>query len=221
MGGQELIQAMLRGEAVPRPPYIPLTGTVAVRLSQSDPEDFATDPQIQARALVEAAGALHSDAVTVGFGTAPDVGAEVITRLRPMLAGRAVVGILNEIDVSGAKAYCEAGVDLLLVPGPEEAERSRMKTLRNACRFYRVPLVLTGCDDAALAEELQLEGAIVPQPRGDEPVLIGGGLNGVASSDDPPVPPRRERFFWSFFGQVPDDAPPEDLARLGQTLTVA
>lgn len=219
MDGAGLLAALGSGAGA-RPPWIPLLGTAAARLAQVDDETFTADPQAHAMAVAQAAGALSADVVTVGLGADPAVGAEAVRRLQPMLAGRGVAGCLPAADVAGARAYCEAGAGMVLLVNPDRSAAGRFRTLANACAFYRALAVLVEPDledAAAMAAGLGLHGALVAKPTGAEPGVVGGGVS--PALDLPPAPPRVDRFFWSFPGEVPADARPEALAALGARLT--
>ncbi len=219
MDGAALLAALGSG-AGPRAPWIPLLGTAAARLGQVDAEAFTADPQIHAMALAQAAGALSADVVTVGLGADPVMGAEAVRRLQPLLAGRGVAGCLAAADVAGARAYCEAGAGMVLLVHPDRSAAGRFRTLANACAFYQALAILVDPDleDAAgVAAGLGLHGAVVAAPTGDEPGVVGGGV--APALDLPAAPPRLDRFFWSFAGEVPADAGPEALAALGAGLT--
>ncbi len=143
MPGQQLVKALFGGQRPQRPPYIPLQGRVVEVLAQLDAPVYDANPQRQALALVETASALRADAVTVGIGASGDAGLDVARRVQPMLGGRALVAVLEQVDVALARSYCELGVDMLvLLLGCDELGSSRMRTLANACRFYQVPVVL-------------------------------------------------------------------------------
>ncbi|MGH9036712.1 MAG: hypothetical protein ACRD0O_13195, partial [Acidimicrobiia bacterium] len=94
------------------------------------------------------------------------------------------------------------------------------RTLAIACAFYQALAILVDPDledAAAVAAGLGLHGAVVAVPSGREPGVVGGGIS--PGLDARPEPPRPERFFWSFPGEVPADAGPEALAALGARLT--
>jgi len=220
--GKALVAELRRGAALPRPPYIPILGRLAQVLGQVSEEAFTTDAATQCGVLAEAAAAVGADAITVGVGTPPAVAVDVVARLKPVAAGRALVGCLSAADVAGARAYCEAGVDLVFLLDPDRSNRGRFRTIANACAFYEVAalLVAPALDGAAaVAAELGLHGAVVAQPTGDEPGIVGGGLSAASVNDPPPAPPRASRFFWSFPDETPASLSPEDLAALGRRLT--
>jgi hypothetical protein len=217
--GAALLAALGSG-AGGRPPWIPLLGSAAAGLGQVDEAAFTGDAQAHATAVALAAGALSADVVTVGLGTDPAVGADAVRRIQPLLAGRGVAGCLPAADVAGARAYCEAGAGMVLLVRPERSAAGRFRTLANACAFYQALAILVDPDleDAAgVAAGLGLNGAIVGSPTGDEPGVIGGGVS--LAVEVPSTPPRPDRFFWSFPGEVPPDASPEALAALGARLT--
>lgn len=219
MDGAALLAALGSGTGA-RPPWIPLLGRIAARLGQVSGATFVADPQAHAMAIAQAAGALSADVVTVGLGTDPAVGTEAVRRLQPLLAGRGVAGCLPAADVAGARAYCEAGAGMVLLVCPDRSAAGRFRTLANACAFYQAMAILVDPDledPAGVAAGLGLHGAVVATPTGDEPGVVGGAVS--PGLDLPPVPPRRERFFWSFPGEVPPDAGPEALAALGTRLT--
>lgn len=223
MEGKALVKGLVDGQPLPRPPYIPLLGEVASKLAQVPAEVFTQDAQTHARALVECAMALGADAITVGVDTPVKVGVDAVVRMRPLAQGKAIAGVVASSDVAGVRAYCEAGVDLLFVVADAAAPGGRLRTVANACRFYRTPIILLvdGADDpAARAAEAQFDGAVVPAPTGDEAGIVGGGLSAAALGNGAELrPPRDERFFWSFGGQAPSDVEPEVLADLGSRLT--
>ncbi len=216
----ELIAALVRGGAA-RPPYIPLIGALAAELGQISLEQYVTDAQAQAVALSQSVHALGADVATVGVGTDPAIGQDVLRRLRPLLGGKGVAGVVAGTDVAAARGYCEEGAQLLLLSSPEIGPR--LKTFANACRFYDVPTILVApeLEDAAdVAAAHGLSGALVASPTGDEPGIVGGGLSpALLGGAAIPAAPRRERFFWSFAGEVPTGILPEDLAGLGAALT--
>lgn len=221
MTGIDLVAAMLRRTAT-RPPYLPLVGALAAELGQVPLDVYVSDAQVQAVALAQTVQALHADAATVGLGTDPAVGRDVLRRLRPLLAGQAIAAVVAGSDVAAARAYCEEGAQLVFVLAPEL--NSRLKTFANACRFYDVATILV---DPALEEGAEiavahgLSGAIVTQPTGAEPGIVGGGLSLelLGRLDTLPPAPRCEGFFWSFVGEVPAGTSPEDLAMLGASLS--
>ncbi len=217
MDGATFLRGLTHG--APRPPWIPLLGAAAARLAQVDEATFAADPQVHARAVAEAAGALSADVVTIGVGADPAVGAEAMRRVQPLLAGRGVAGCLPAADVPGARAYCEAGAGLVMLVRPDRTAAGRFRTLANACAFYQAFAILVDPDledAAAVAAGLGLHGAVVTAPSGLEPGVVGGGIS--PTLDALPAPPRPEGFFWSFPGEVPPDASPEALAELGARL---
>lgn len=220
--GRSLIGGMLDGSGT-RPPYVPVLGVIAARLAQLDVAEMAADPQLQARALAEAGAALHADVVTVGVVSSSEVGRDVVARLRPLLPDRGIAAWLDTTDVAGARAYCDAGIDLLFVACNDTTADRRLRTIGNAGRFYSVPVILgrAPVDDAALfAQRCGLDGALLADVGGDEPGVVGGGLSPEhVSGSARPSPPRAQRFFWSFAGEVPDDTEPEPLAALGRQLT--
>lgn len=223
MTGAGSLTALARGASPPRPPWIPLLGTAAAELAQVDPATFATHAHTHATALLHAAGVLHADVITVGLGADPAVGADAARRLQPALAGRGVAGCLAGADVTGARAYCEAGAGMLLVVSPDRGSTpGRFRTLAGVCAFYRALAILVAPDlddGVAVAAGLGLHGAVVPAPRGDEPGIIGGGV--PPDLVPPGAPPRPDRFFWALPGQVPPSAGPEVLDALGRHLTGA
>lgn len=219
MNGAALLAA-LGSSGGHRTPWIPLLGTAAVRLGQVDEATFAADPQVHARAVAEAAGALSADVLTIGVGTDPAVGVDAVRRVQPLLGGRGVAGCLPAADVAGARAYCEAGAGMVMLVRPDRTAAGRFRTLANACAFYQALAILVDPDleDAAgVAAGLGLHGAVVAVPSGQEPGVVGGGIS--PTLDALPQPPRTEGFFWSFPGEVPADAGPEALAALGTRLT--
>jgi hypothetical protein len=214
------VLAALKSGAVARPPWIPLLGVAAVRLGQLDAATFTADAQAHAVAVAQAAGAMSADVVTVGLGLDPAMGADAVRRIQPFLAGRGVAGCLGAADVAGARAYCEAGAGMVLLVHPDRSMVGRFRTLANACAFYQALAILVDpdLDDAAgVAADLGLHGAVVGAPTGNEPGVVGGGVSPTLEA--PPTPPRPDRFFWSFPGEVPPDAGPEALAALGVRLT--
>lgn len=215
--------ALRSGAAGTRPPYIPILGLVARKLGQVSEQSFTTDPGAQCAALTETAAALMADGITVGVGSPPSVAVAAVERSKPVAGGRAIVGCLSSPDVAGARAYCEAGVDLVFLLWPDLSPAGRFRTLANACRFYQVAAILVAPglhDPAAVAAELALDGAVAAAPSGDEPGIVGGGLSAAdLTGDAPRVAPRPERFFWTFAGEAPADAPAEALAALGRRLT--
>lgn len=225
MQGADLVRTTLRGGEPARPPYIPVLGSIVEHLGQLPGPLYDSDPQRQARALVETATALHADAVTVGLGAPGDSGLEVLRRIRPLLGGRAAAGVVSAVDVALARAFCENEVDVLIVAPDDAAEPARLRSLGNACRFYRVPVIYLPPDPTEPAEvvstveEAGLAGAILAEPEGAESSVVGGGLSEQHLDDEhSPAPVRRHGFFWSFAGEVPTEHPPEALAGLGQRL---
>lgn len=222
MTGKALVKLLWSHAPQPRPLYVPLIGEVALVLGQVTREAFVDDAQVQARALLEAAGSLGADVVTVGVGTDPDVGVDVVARIDPLLGGRAVAACLAATDVSAARAYCEAGVDMVFLLSPDRSNPARFRTLANVCAFYSVPAILIDPsleDAAAVAAESGLHGAVVERPTGDEPGIVGGGLSRESLAASSHTPPRGTAFFWTFWGEVPAHAAPEDLVALGARLT--
>jgi hypothetical protein len=222
MQGLELVKGLSDGTSA-RPPYIPLLGEIALILGQVDEQAFCTDPQAQAVALAQTATALLADAITVGYHTDPQVGTSVVTRVRPLVAGRAVVACLAEADVAGVRAYCEAGVDMVLLVSPDRSRVGKFRTIANACHYYSLPVLLVDPsvdDGGAVATELGLDGAVLADPVGANAEIVGGGLSAdSAASGAAPAPPRQTRFFWSFAGEVPVGLSPEKLASIGRLLT--
>ncbi len=222
MTGQQLLVELCAGRAPARPPYIPVLGRVACALAQVDEEAFIGHAQTQAAALAETAAALRVDAVTVGMRTDPAIGVSVVERIRPMLGGRGIVACLEEPSVAAARAYGEAAVDMIFLVEADLSEPSKLRAFANVCSFYQIPVILAAADPADgahRAEELRLQGAIVPSPRPDDPGLVGGGLSTASLEGAIPDPPRLERFFWSFPGEIDDQESPEALARLGSVLS--
>lgn len=222
MRADALVELLWSGAPVPRPPYVPLIGEIGLVLGQVSRDAFYHDAQIQARVLLETAECLGADVVTVGVGTDPAIGVNVIGRIRPLLGHRAVAACLAAADVAAARAYCEAGASMLLLLSPDRSSPGRLRTLANACAFYSVPAILVdpSLDDAAaVAAEVGLHGAAIEQPSGLEPGIIGGGLCRESLTAHSHVPPRASAFFWTFCGEVPADAAPEELAALGARLT--
>jgi hypothetical protein len=216
--GSELVAAMLRRGAA-RPPYVPIVGEFAAELGQVPFEVYVGDAQAQAVALAQTVQAMQADAATVGIGTDPAVGCDVLRRLRPLLSGQGIAAVVSEADVAAARAYCEEGAQLLLLLAPEAG--GRLKTLGNACRFYEVATILVDHvleDAVAVALAYGLSGAVVAHPTGVEPGIVGGGLS-VEHLVAAPVAPRAQGFFWSFPGEVPAGTSPEGLAELGAKLT--
>jgi hypothetical protein len=212
------VEALVSGAETAQPPYVPLLGDVVPRLAGTGAEVLAADPQAHARALIEVATALGADVITVGMLCEPALGADVLGRIEPLLAGRGVAACLAAPDPAAVRAYCEAGAQLLFLVDPDLSVPRPFKTVANVAGFYKVPVPLVGAPDgAARAAELGLQGAVVAAPSGAEPGIVGGGLDPSLPAGEP-RPPRRERFFWSFPGAVPSDAVAEDLADLGRRL---
>jgi hypothetical protein len=220
--GRDLLRA-LRTDTPARPPYIPLLGRLACELGQVDEMTFTTDAHTHGVVLAETAAALKADVVTIGLGTDPAVGVDAVRRLRPLLKGRAVAGCLAEADVAGARAYCQAGAGLVLLVSPDGGPTGRFRTLANVCAFYQVLAVLVDPglpDGAGVAAGLGLHGAVVAEPSGEEPGVVGGGLPPTLEAPAWPVrPPRPARFFWAFPGETPSAADAGALAALGARLT--
>lgn len=220
MSGTALIAGLGDGSSS-RVPYLPVIGSLAWVLGQIEENAFTSDAQAHAVAAAQAAAALHADAVTIGYRTDAATGSDAVSRVRPLCGDRAVIGCLDAADVGSVRAYCEAGVDLLVLLGPDRERAARFRTVGKTCGFYSIPAVLVDRDlpdAAAVAADLGLHGAVVAHPRGDEPGIVGGGLDG-GRLEDPPPQPRQDRFFYSFASEVPADATPEALAALGMTLT--
>jgi hypothetical protein len=220
VGGRELVAALAAGRTPERPPYLPLIGRIAAVLAQVDETDLRTLPRVHAAAVLETAAALAADVVSVGVGMRAEDSLEALTRVAPLLGGRAAAACLAEPDPAAIRAHCEAGADMVLLVSPAERRPARFRTAANLCRFYGRPLILVDpdADDcAALAADLGCDGAVVAAPSGSEPGIVGGGL--VASAGAEPVAPRADRFFWAFAGEVPADASPEVLGALGRRLT--
>jgi hypothetical protein len=222
MDGRALLRALGNGTPA-RPPYIPLLGRLACELGQVDEVTFTTDAQTHGVVLARTAAALRADVVTVGLGADPAVGVDAVRRLQPLLNGKAVAGCLPEADVAGARAYCEAGVGLVLLVSPDGSPAGRFRTLANACTFYQVLAVLVDPelpDGAGVAAGLGLHGAVVAEPSGEEPGVVGGGLSPTLEAPAwPPRPARPARFFWAFPAEAPAGADPVALAALGARLT--
>ena len=222
MTGKGLLAAVVTGRQAPRIPYVPILGHVAHVLGQVSDSLFRTDAQAQATALADTATAMGADVVTVGYETDPAVGVDVVERLRPLLAGRGLAAVLHEPDMAGVRAYCEAGVGLILLIEPDRTNASKFKTIANACSFYEAAALLVDSqvsDAATVAAELNLHGAVVAEPRSDSPGIVGGALSASHATGVEPVAPRTVSFFWSFPTEVPPDLSPEDLAALGRRLT--
>lgn len=217
----DVLTAMLQRRGG-RAPYVPVVGALAAELGQVPLDVYASDAQAQAVALAQTVQAMHADAATVGVGTDPAVGCDVLPRLRPLLAGQALAAVVAGPDVAAVRAYCESGAQVLFVVTAELSPR--LKTLANAARFYDVPTILVDLeaeDAAAVAAAHGLSGAIVANPTGEEAGIVGGGLttDHVAQPGSVPSPPRSDGFFWSFAGELPTGISPEDLAVLGAALT--
>ncbi|MDA8267047.1 MAG: hypothetical protein M0013_01550 [Actinomycetota bacterium] len=220
MAGEVFLASLQRRAG--RVPYVPILGELAAELGQVPFEVYASDAQAQAVALAQTVQALYTDAATVGVGTDPAVGCDVLPRLRPLLADQALAAVVPGADVAATRAYCEAGAQVLFVVTTDAG--ARLKTLANAARFYDVPTILVDLEDddaAAAAAAHGMSGAIVAAPTGDEDGVVGGGLTleHVANPGSVPTVPRADGFFWSFFGELPAGLRPEDLAVLGATLT--
>jgi len=216
--GSELLAAMGHGRAS-RPPYVPVVGRLAAELGQVPFEVYATDAQAQAMALAQTVAALRADGATVGFGTDPAIGCDVVQRIRPLLSGLGIVALVEGSDVVAARAYCDEGIDMVIVIAPELT--ARLKTFGNACRFYEVPTILFDPvleDAAAVAAGFGLSGSFVARATGAEPGIVGGGLS-IDDLDGPGPPLRPQGFFWSFPVEVPASTSPERLGELGAKLT--
>lgn len=224
MTGKDLLGAVVTGREAARIPYVPILGRIAHELGQVSENQFRTDAQAQATALADTATAMGADVITVGYETDPAVGVKVVERLKPLLAGRGLAAILHEPDVAGVRAYCEAGVGLILLVEPDRTKASKFKTIANACTFYETAALLVDSqveDASTVAAELKLHGAVVEQPRSDSPGVVGGALAAMHVAGAEPVAPRAVSFFWSFATEVPWDSSPEDLAALGRRLTAS
>lgn len=222
--GRELIAQLLAGEEMERAPFVPILGAFARTMGQLTDADFRENAQRHSVALVQTAEALSLDAITVGPDCPPAIGLEVCRRLSPVLQDRGLAACIQGPDISAARAYCEEGVQMLFVVDVNESDARRFKTLRNVCNFYRAPVILAdaGVDAVGLAQELKVDGAIVPAPSGDEPGIVGGGLGtapGNIRRPDQSGRPRRSRFFWSFPGALPPECNPEELVELGKVLS--
>ncbi len=220
MAGEVFLAALQRRAG--RVPYVPILGELAAELGQVPLQVYVSDAQAQAVALAQTVQALYADAATVGVGTDPAVGCDVLPRLRPLLADQAMTAVVPGTDVAAARAYCENGAQVLFVVTADAG--ARLKTLANAARFYDVPTILVDLevdDAAAVAAAHGLSGAIVAAPNGDEVGVVGGGVSveHVTNPESVPPPPRSEGFFWSFAGELPTGMSPEDLAVLGAKLT--
>jgi hypothetical protein len=222
MDGRGRLRALWAGTPA-RAPYIPLLGRLARELGQVDETTFITDAQTHGVVLAQTAAALKADVVTVGLGADPAVGVDAVRRVRPLLGGRAVAGCLPDADVAGARAYCEAGVGLVLLVAPDGGPAGRFRTLANICAFYQALAVLVDPslpDGAGVAARLGLHGAVVAEPSGEEPGVVGGGLSPALDAPAwPSRPPRPSRFFWAFPGEAPAAADAGALAALGARLT--
>jgi hypothetical protein len=194
-------------------PYIPILGSVACEMGQVDEATFVADAQAQAAALQQVGEALGASALTVGWRTEPDVLLDVIRRI----AGRPLVALLGAASPGVACEACEAGVAAILLLEPAEATDSKFKQTARAAAHYGVPVILADprrpdAEVVAFAAAAGLAGAVVGAPTGEEPGIVGGGL--PAGGD----PPRGERFFWTFPGEVPASIPPEQLVAIGERL---
>lgn len=219
MTASAYVAALKDGAQLGRPPYIPLLGAIVPRLAQVPEDRFAGDPTAHASALDEVATALAADVITVGLWTDPVVGTDVVRRLQPLLRGRGVAACLPALNPGHARAYCEAGAELLFLTDPDCSDPRPFRTVANIASFYKVPVLLTGGSDdpAATAMELGLDGAVVDRPTGSEPGIIGGGLD-LDRDAGGLEPPRATSFFWTFEGEVPPDASAEELVALGRRL---
>ena len=198
-------------------PYIPILGSVACAMGQVDEATFVADAQAQAAALQQVGSALGVSAVTVGWHTSPDVLLDVIRRI----AGRTLVALLGAASPGVAREACEAGVAAILLLEPAEATDSKFKQTARAAAHYSVPVILADprrpdAEVVAFAAAVGLAGAVVGAPTGHELGIIGGGL--APGTDGDLEPPRAERFFWTFPGEVPASIPPEELVALGERL---
>jgi hypothetical protein len=222
MTGRDLVAGLTSGRC-DRAPYLPLLGSVACELAQVDEGSFRERPEAHARALDMAAAAVGADGVVVGYGTRADVGVRAIEILTALLGSRGLAAHVSGPDVAGARAYCEANAQLVIAAIEKVDGLAKLKTLGRACAFYDVPVLLHGpaeLDLVAVAAAAGLGGAIIEAPGGDEPGIVGGGLSCMSlDGADGFVPPRAERFFWTFAGEVPSGAEPEELAALGRRLT--
>lgn len=194
----------LYDSTLPRP-YFPILGTIACELGQVTEVEFRTNPQVQAVALQQVATALGADGFVVGWRSSPDVGVEVVQRLRPIAGRRAVIACVGAEDVAGARRYLEVGVDvlmLMLLDG-ETARDSKLRIIGNAARHYGAPTILVDPADqdvAQHAESAGLDGSVGTNADAAAPGIVGGGLalDGTILSA-----PRSPAFFWTFSGEVP------------------
>jgi hypothetical protein len=198
-------------------PYIPILGSVACAMGQVDEATFVADPEAQAAALQQVGSALGASALTVGWRSEPDVMLEALKRI----PGRALVALLSAPSPAAAREACEAGAAaIILHDPPADASGSKFKQTARAAAHYGVPVILADlarpdADAVAFAAAAGLAGAVITEPTGDEPGIVGGGL---APGSIPNAPPRAERFFWTFPGEVPASIAPEDLVALGERL---
>lgn len=223
MQRQELLE-VLQGRSAGRPPFIPILGGVVSRLSQTDPYSYATDPLVHARALAEVGQAVRADALTVGVTASAEVGCDAVTRLRPMTADKAIVAYLDSPDVGSARAYCEAGVEVLFLAQAEDDEPAT-RTIANACHFYEVVSIMVQQyrdSEPDFALRTGMDGIVSHQLEVPDDLIVGGGISWSDVEDGAEVgeePPGRGRFFWSSPEEVPEDIEPETLAHLGLELT--
>jgi len=219
MDGRTLVRLMTAGTEMARPPYAPLVGELACAMGQVPVGAFAADPHIQATVLAQVAAALSADVITVGVLGGVSVGVETVPRLRAVRADAALGGWVDAGDVAGTRAYGEAGVDLLFVSLAVNDQDRRLRTQANAAAFYGVPTILVapGRDAVVTAAANGLSGAVVAEPKGDEPGIVGAGLR-PGAADTSGEPPRRHSFFWTFAAPAGAEAAVDDLAALGRDL---
>lgn len=158
---EDILRAALEGRPTPRPLFGPLVSDLAGDIEGIDRDQFVLDAGKMAKLLAELQGGAGLDVVWVATATRKLAGpmleaaTEAATRLRQVLAGRALVGaaIVGE-DFPAVRRLLDSGVQLLLFHvSPQALELKLVRPLVAVIRFRRAlaGIRLTGVDREALA----------------------------------------------------------------------
>lgn len=179
--------------------FVPLTFSVARRLEQVTPQEFAGDPSLATFALRSAQAIFVADGVVNWFGDAlDDATTEIVVELARRLCGQTrddeiVLGFIPGFGASAdpaeagkaalalGRAYGDAGVSALLVAEREpvadaDAYTDAIAPLCNLGEYYQTPVVWLSrtAPDPALEQRLRRAGALVAGGENVLAVSLGG-----------------------------------------------
>jgi hypothetical protein len=142
---EDLVRAALEGRPPPRPLFAPLVSELAADIEAIDREYFLLDAGKMSKLLAELQGGAGLDVVWVSTGS-HDLTEErrvaaggAAARLRQVLGPRALVGAaITPQDFPAARTLLDAGVQVLLILGPEnQSDLKAIKPLIATTRFRR------------------------------------------------------------------------------------